>query len=287
MRHAAGSLVRRATIALVIAAALTTTSTTSHAVQKINDAAAVQRPLSDFLNAQGSSSFFIPPLPDFIGWTNNNPQTLFASVDNLGLVSGYLASHGGPDLGTQVDGTVMERPLADGRAEVTVNLHTTNALTWVMPLPANDFANDPLVMGYRGTDLLADPSLTPALSDANMKVVFKNTAPGAALPDVVLAFIVGPPGPGQELVALSFRSTGFGPLRALFGVPEGTPGKCEVSQTGLFHTHFMGATADGFPCEHINVGVVGGGTASATPAAPAHPTALGHGSWGRLKSLYR
>lgn len=288
MRHAAGSIARLAATVLVIVAAFSTASTTARAVQKISDAAATQRPLSDFLAAQGSTSIFIPPLPDFIGWANNNPQTLFASVDNMGLVSGYLSSHGGPDLGTQVDGTVMERPLADGRAEVTVVLHTKNALTWVVPLPANDLATDPLVMGYRGTDLLANPSLTPALSEANMKVVFKNTAPGAPLPDLVTAFILGNTLPGQELVMLSFRSSGFGPLRALAGVPEGTPGRCDVTQTGLFMTHFKGATADGFPAERIDIGPVGGGTLRAAPAAaPAQPTAVGHGSWGRLKSLYR
>jgi hypothetical protein len=59
-----------------------------------------QRPLSDFISTQGSTNIFIPPLPDFIGWTNNNPQTLFVSVDYTGLVASYLVSHGGPSLGT-------------------------------------------------------------------------------------------------------------------------------------------------------------------------------------------
>jgi hypothetical protein len=49
-----------------------------------------------------------------------------------------------------MDGIVRERPLADGRAEVTVNLHTLNALTWVSdsgssfpgPLLFGQFAQD-------------------------------------------------------------------------------------------------------------------------------------------------
>lgn len=220
---------------------------------------ATQRPLSDFISTQGSTNIFIPPLPDFIGWTNNNPQTLFVSVDYTGLGASYLASHGGPSLGTQVSGTVSERPLADGRAQVSVNLHTDRALTWAIPLPANDLATDPLYFGYRGTDLLADPSLNPALSSSDLQAVFINTAPGAPLPDLVTAFILGEALPGQELVMLAFRSRGPGRLRAPFGVPDGTPGRCTVVNTGLFQTPFKGAVADAFPAEHVQLQVVGGG----------------------------
>jgi len=222
-------------------------------------ASAVQRPLGDFLDAQGTSAIFIPPLPDFIGWTNNNPQTLFVSVDYAGLVASYLESHGGPSLGTHMAGSVTERPLADGRAEVSVVLHTDDALTWAIPLPATDLATDPLVFGYRGTDLLVDPSLEPALSNSQLEVVFKNTAPGAALPDLVDAFILGNAQPGQELVKLMFRSQGAGSLRAPFGVADGTPGRCMVVNTGILQTPFKGAVADGFPAEHVHLQVVGGG----------------------------
>jgi len=222
-------------------------------------AAAVQRPLSDFLSTQGTTNGFIPPLPDFIAWTNNDPQTMFVSVDYAGVVASYLNSHGGPSLGTTMSGSVTERPLADGRAEVSVLLHTDRALTWTIALPPTDLATDPLLYGYRGTDLLADPSLTPALSSSDLQVVFKNTAPGAALPDLVTAFILGEAEPGQELVMLAFRSRGSGPLRAAFGVADGTPGRCTVVNTGLFQTPFKGAVADAFPAEHVQLQAVGGG----------------------------
>jgi hypothetical protein len=42
-----------------------------------------------------------------------------------------------------------------------------------------------------------------------------------------------------------------------FDVPDGIPGRVEVIQTGLLMTRFMGATADGFPAERINLMVVG------------------------------
>jgi hypothetical protein len=289
MRHGTAATVRVVTIALAIAAA-TTSSTLTRASDNddvILASGASQRPFSDFLSAQGSTNVFIPPLPDFIGWSNNSPQTLFASVDYLGLVAGYLASHGGPVLGTIVDGTVMERPLADGRAEVTVEIHATDALTWVLPIPFNDIATDPLAFGYRGTDLLANPNLVPALSSAHSKVVFKNTAPGAPLPDLIIAFILGQGDPGQELLTLSFESNGTGLLRAPSGSPEGTPGRCTVAQTGLFMTGFHGAVGDGFPAERVTIRPVGRGAVGTASSTPNRVAGESRTTWGAIKSLYR
>ena len=212
------------------------------------------RPISDFVSTQGSTNIFIPPVPDYVGWTDN-PLRQFASVDYAGLAAAYLVSNGGPNLGTTTSGTVVERPLRDGGAMVTVILRTTRANSWVVPLPG-DIANDPLQFGYRAGDLLANPSLTPALSNSELKVSFRNTAPGAPLPDLV-AFILGNAGPGQELRTLAFRSDGDGPLHALFGVPEGTPGHLTVTQTGLLMTGFHGATADAFPAERVDLHPIG------------------------------
>jgi len=227
-----------------------------------SQALSTQLPLSDFLSAQGSTSDFFPPFPDYIAWTNNDPQTLFAAIDYTGSAGAYLAGHGGPVIATQVTGSVSERPLDDGRAEVTVNVFTKNALTWAVGLPG-DIAADPPLFGYRQTDLLADPSLKPALSNSEFHVTFTNTAPGAPLPDLVNAFILGNATAGQTLTTLSFRSTGTGPLRAAFGVADGTPGRCEVSNSGILHTSSaQGALADGFPAEVVNLGKVGGGALS-------------------------
>jgi len=220
-----------------------------------------QRPISDFISAQGSTSLFFPPFPDFIGWANNNPQTRFAAIDYTGLIAAYLQNNGGPTLGTQVSGSVSERSLADGRAEVSVILHTTRAMSWATSLPG-DLATNPLLFGYRQGDLLANPSLKPGLSTVNMRVVFKNDAPGAPLPDLVNAFILGNATPAQQLMFLEFRSDGPGPLHSLFGVPDGTPGRLQVTQTGLFVTKGGGSTADGFPAEHVELRAVGRGTAA-------------------------
>lgn len=215
-----------------------------------------QRPLSDFLNAQGTTNIFVPPVPDYIAWANNyppTPQSVFASVDYAGLAARWLRQNGGTAPGTQLSGSVLEVPLSDGRAQVTVVVRARSALTWAIALPANDLAADPTLFGSRAQELLADPSLTPALSSSMIKVVFDNTAPGAPLPDLVNAFILGNTLPGQELVSLSFTSSGKGPLHAAFGVPDGTPGMLNVQQTGLFGTGFHGAVADAFPAEIVNL----------------------------------
>lgn len=262
-------------------------------IQKLADPGnAYQRPLSDFLSAQGSTSGFFPPLPDFVAWTNNNPLDKFAAVDYTGLVGDYLASHGGPNLGTRVNGTVMERPLADGRAEVTVNLHVVNALTWVTALPAIDLATDPPLYGYRGGDLLANPSLTPALSTCEMKLVLINTAPGDPLPDLI-PVLFGSGLPGQEVRAVLINASGSGPLRPAAGVPDGTPGRFSLINNGVFHASGKGGTADGFPAEVINLRPAGPSfvasgrefsKASASGdevVAPPQRT-----SWARVKALY-
>src|SRR5262249_41646002 len=116
----------------------------------------------------------------------------------------------GTRLGTKTDGTMTERPLADGRAEVSVILHTTDALTWASMFPPP--AAGPTLFGNTAADVQS--GATPALGDSVLQVVFKNTAPGAALPDPVNAFILGNAAPGQELVFIAFRGTATGPLHA-------------------------------------------------------------------------
>ncbi len=236
------------------------------------DANAGTRPFSDWLDNQGkfcpdppifgcvatSGSWlpispcclFVPPVANFFGWTNNAvgqgqiTPTRLASVDYAGLAESYVraASGGTRSLGTQVSGTVSEQPQADGTALVTVTVHTRNALCWVVDNTANtEGFRGPLLFGFRAPEVLAGAQ--PALGTSNMKVVFTNSAPGAPLPD--LAFV--------SFKSLSLWASASGPLRSLFGVPEGTQGQMIVIQQGYFATSFQGAMVDGFPAEQINL----------------------------------
>ena len=229
----------------------------------------VQRPLSDFLSQQGTTDLFVPPVPDYVGWFSDpaRPPIRLAFVDYAGIEGKWIQDHGGPALGTTVSGTLTERPLPDGRAEVSLVLHTRRAQTWVIPFDLEAFQNGdigqlstaPVLFGHRAAELVADASLEPGLSVCDMVWVFDNTAPGAPLPDLVNAFLFGNVAPGQELIRFSIRANGSGPLRAAFGVEEGTPGRSVVSQTGILMASFKGALADGAPAELVDLHVVGGG----------------------------
>ena len=77
--------------------------------------------------------------------------------------------------------------------------------------------------------------------------------------------------PAEKFVA--FNAQGEGPLTNLYGVLDGTPGKCQITQTGLFDVTFKQMSKefknktglnsrvayDFFPVENINLQVVGKG----------------------------
>lgn len=194
-----------------------------------------------------------PPVANFVGWTVTGETTL-ASVDYAGLANrsfdcgdGMIGSDN--PFGTTTDGMVLERPLDDGRAEVTVVLHTKNALTWVAD---SDFASGPLLFGHRVCDVIRGGDAS--LGDSQLQLVFYNPAPGAPLPDLMEILVERFP----DLVSLSFRSQAEGSLRAAYGVTDGTHGRATVIETGtLFRSGFNGATGDGFPAERINLRITG------------------------------
>ncbi len=228
---------------------------------------AVQRPIADFVDKQGSMSTFVEPAPDYFGWISAfaKPPVRAVSVDYAGLANEWIEfdSGGTISLETTTDGSVTERALADGRAEVTVVLHTKNALTYGFIYDpdsmANQFAFNDLVFGFRAPDVVAGDE--PALAESHLKVVFKNTEPGAPLPDLLAALgAYGDPLVGFEILSLSIRANATGPLREEFGVPEGTPGRCILTQTGILlplDGMGPGAVADGFPAERVEFRVTG------------------------------
>lgn len=190
-----------------------------------------ERSLDEFLAAQGTYDFgpygvpFLPPVPNFIGWTD--PQLGWAiSVDYAGLAD---ATCGGI-AGTTFRGEVKETPLPDGRALVSVELETANAITFVTD---GSDPNDPVLFGEPwindgGDCLFAEP---PALGESELKVSFTIPYPGAPLPDfyalVVKASNIATDLPEDtELVSVQFESVTFGELA------DGSMGKAETKQVG-------------------------------------------------------
>ena len=226
-----------------------------------------QRPLSDFINAQGTTMVFTPPAPDQLGWFTGASKTngaanltppRFALVDYAGKEAKYLKDNNNIDLKTTFSGSVSERALADGRALVTVDLQTKNALGWAVQDPTGNFNSDPLVFGARVLDIVA--GATPSLGSSHLHAVFTNTSVGALLPDIVVCIQGLSPCPTFELDFISFQASITGILHAPalpdpVSWPEGAPGRLDVAQTGVItpaiQNGFKGPLLDAFPVESI------------------------------------
>src|SRR5262249_62083469 len=122
----------------------------------------------------------VPPIPNFVGW-GEGATGRCATVDYAGLTNATVEhlSGGQISFGTTMQGLVLERPLADGRATVTVLLVTDRALTWVNA--CEDFATSPLLFGARAADVLS-AGRAPPPGDSSLLLGFTNTPPGAPLP---------------------------------------------------------------------------------------------------------
>jgi len=228
-------------------------------------AGAGQRALEDFTSQQGAwcavfddqglncaASYYGDPTCASGGFTLTFPE--FWADPKTGITAGIdlLGQLDPGDFGTTVDGSVSESVLPNGLADVKVVMHVSNALT-----RAFDADFEP-VFGYDVGEVL--DGAEPTLGDALVQVTFRNTAPGAALPDFSQLLIC--PVPGQALERISVRARASGPLRAAFGVPEGTPGQLEVTQTGLIGTSAIvnphsRVAVDAFPAEKVILRVTG------------------------------
>ena len=202
-------------------------------------------PISDFLAAQGQTSNYILPVPDYEGWGQalcispglgclSPPYTGLclgdlASVDYAGVADKFIVDNGGQSSGTVFDGSVLVRPKANNRVEVTVSLHTKNALTFVVapyPLipgtscmaPSDvDFAHGPLVLGARANPV--PPLAQRALGDSFFHITFQNPT-GSPLPDLIDLFN----NRFSDIVEYSFHAVADGPM------PGGAHGTVTVQQ---------------------------------------------------------
>ena len=231
---------------------------------------AIQRPVSDWRAAQGSMTaaqwealLGMPFLTNYVIWTGrtgpHEDVTLLMAMDYAGLDAEAVAdeSGGAVTIPTSFSGTVIERPLADGRTEVHVRLHTQNALAYVLDYTgqifgATLFGATPSEVGAQAAD--------PSLGDSRLDLVYiVPREPGGPMEDLVqVAFL---PEEGQELVRVSFFASASGAFREASGFGEGALGRASAQQTGLIgaaiRNGFQGALADAFPAEWINLQVTG------------------------------
>lgn len=241
----------------------------------------IQRPINDFVSAQGSTVFSVingVTVHKFFGFADGN-FTKFMLVDFAGV-----KAH---DLGLpapSITGKIMEVNLGNGIADVTVNLNASNALAYVtdltllstdiskctLPLSVstpvttnNDFC--PTLFGYSVKDLLLSTpgSLNPTYADANFSIEFTYQVPAGysigqePLPDVRDVLFSS----GYNLLSISMSSSSFGPLRAAYGVAEGTPGLARETQIFISNPGLNKVVIPEGPIPGIvNLKVVGGGT---------------------------
>lgn len=214
---------RRSTLPIAVLAGFLFTLVAQAAQMVVSDCS--KRPLSDFLDAQGSTSIFFPPVGDMLGWTDLEFVT-FGLVDYAGLASEYLESLDPTlSLGTEVEGRVLECVRKDGTIEISVVISTRNALGFaqsVQDIIDNDFdfLSTPTIFGAKAQDVAV--GAVPALGPVQLRTTFTIDNPGDPLPDIRIAF--------QEQVAdfapitLDFRSTTVGTL------PDGSPATLTIQQ---------------------------------------------------------
>jgi len=233
------SLLKRTVLATAVAGMLLPVLGVAGAFKGEDCVSETMRPLSDFLDAQGTSgSTFFPPVPDYVGWASSDLVT-FALVDYAGLANRYIVDNGAKSLNTQVNGQVRECTLpadAEGnvKARVTVKLVTANALGFAQSIadlsatnPPFDFANTDTNFGAKAVDVAAGAEA--AKGTAKLTTTFTIESPGAALPDFLdVAFI---PEPGDDTypyayapASLDFHSTTIGRL------PDGQRARLNVDQ---------------------------------------------------------
>ncbi len=226
-------------LAATILCLLATTTALGQNNKSSNNSNARTRPIQDFLSTQTNS------FPSLAAAWGDPVSGRAAWVDYAAVMNQQIVASGGASLGTTADGTVVERPLDDGTAEVTVLVHTTNAFVYV-----TDFNLNPL-FGSTPTDVATGSQA--GVGRCLLHVVFINSAPGAPLPDLLQAFSTA-----GRIRFVAMNSTATGPLNANFGVPTGTPGFFQMTQTGGLQSHGKGGPrGDFFPAEHINLTVAG------------------------------
>lgn len=228
-------------------------------VPSAGSAQARQRPISDFVEAQGT--YCGGPLAGFPGCKVEGPvgnliafqkyvdgYRRFVRVDFPGLLDRYLASQGRPTVGTTWSGGITERPLDDGTAMVSVTLHTQNAPAWVRYNawiddgdgrwgPGDSLGPSRWAWGANAAQLAAGAA--PSLVDVEFKLVFISPAMGAPMPDLY-RFMFDPPYVGKRLY-LSITARGTGLLAAdaaALGLGEpGDPADLLLHQVGLLETY--------------------------------------------------
>jgi hypothetical protein len=187
----------------------------------------------------GGCLLFVPPVANYNGWSDPTATGSSASFDYAGLADAAL----GGRLGTAMSGSIDETAQSDGTAIVRVVLHTQNALAFAVK--GFDF-NGPLLFGNRVAEIVAGAQAS--VGSCTFKLTFRNSAPGAQLPDVEELLFCR----FNDLISISFAGQADGLLS------DGRSGQLQITQVGLLHAFAQAnpnsrVALDAFPAENINI----------------------------------
>jgi len=187
-----------------------------------------QRPLSDFVvpSAASNTLYYF-----FDGEDSTAPYLVYA--DFFGKYAAIT-----PD--ALIRGTITETALADGRARVHVQLRARDVYA-----DARSAGFAARVLGHSVAEVVGGAET--ALADVQFSIDFINVAPGAPLP--AYSTLVGQ----NTFERLLLVINAAGPLRAAFGVAEGTPGAVHVTMRGLLTVPGLpnNGEADAWPAEKV------------------------------------
>jgi hypothetical protein len=222
-------------ISLVLASCqneVTTPSSPSSPAGDVNGLQKVaKRDISDFLSTQVSVITGLDP--------NDPDQKLFVSD-----CAGYLNDNYLLGLPSTFDGSIMEKPLPDGRAEVKISIRAHNVLTYVLSV----LTGPPYPVLFGASRSMVEGGATATLGEAKLEITFINSAPGAPIPDIY----------AMDISRITFNASAFGPLTAAAGLgPDGTRGHAWTNQVGLLTKVHGHPSIDGFATEYVRLQAVG------------------------------
>ncbi len=205
----------------------------------------INRPVTDFLKMQGSYCdpdqsgscvTYVGPTANMLTWFDQNRQ-MAVWVDYAGLGDQWVMQQNGGQkgFGTNMTGGISEELMPDGRAQVTIDLQTNNAMAFVTQGP--DLKGSPVIFGHHLRDVM-NPATPPGLGTLSMHVVMINNAPGAPLPDLIQ--LIKAPMNGQQLVSMDVKFNGNGQLGQPFTDVPNAYGTMTLYQNGPAVGNFAG-----------------------------------------------
>jgi hypothetical protein len=179
-------------------------------------------------------------------------QGRVAVVDWLGISGRYLLDVCAVDLGTTTTGIVTAHNVGNGEVLVSVRGHTRNAMVFAADAPDLNPFSLSILFGAREADICTGAEAS--LADVEFKVEYYTDA---ADPIVDNQYFGNPPGAGGfpddpfRFRVVMMRVHGEGTL------PDGSPARVIINQTGILQSHGNSPKFDGFPVEFINIHRVG------------------------------